>query len=437
MHLSRYVKLYPAKESADRFLLHSTLRASTVVISGAALEIARSGCGTGAEVETLRRLGMLVDDPEQEREQMRTLLDRFNGKSRKFSAIVVLNLDCNLDCGYCYEGSFRDNSYMSQETAQLLVKTLIRDRLAKGMDVSLTFYGGEPLLSEDLIRTISEPLLEAAQLNKVSYSFNLVTNGTLLDRRTAQRLLPLGLKGAKFTLDGPREIHDRQRPYASGSGSFDAIANNIAQIWDLVPITLGGNFHPENYREFPRLLDHLLDCGITPDKIRRIFFTPVTPKAGCAENGSGCSCSCEPWLVEALSFLRGEILAHGFAGPEIKLGACMVQVEDNVVVNCDGSLYKCPAFMGWDGMSVGTLAEGVADYATSHGIGNWQNEQCLDCSYLPLCFGGCRFLNLLQEKEVGALDCRREFFDGALENMILQNMAHSPAKKTATAGMGA
>jgi uncharacterized protein len=431
MQLSRYLKVYPARQKPDSFLLFSTLRTSTVLVSGATLRAAQSCQDLGADGETLKRLGMLVEDPLVEREQMRTLLERANGKSRKFKAIVVLNLDCNLDCSYCYEGPFRGEHYMSERTAQLLVETLIRDRLSKGIDVSLSFYGGEPLLSENLIRQISLPLLEAARLNRVSYSFDLVTNGTLLSRQTAQRLLPLGLKGAKFTLDGPPEIHDRQRPFTSGSGSFDTIVKNLAEVWDIVPIQLGGNFREENYRDFPRLLDLLIERGITPEKLLRVAFTPVTPQAGCAEHNSGCACSSEPWLIEALPFLRGEIMARGFATSKPAVSACIVEFADNQVVNCDGSLYKCPAFMGWEGLSIGSLEAGASDYAQSHSIGNWQTDECLDCPYLPLCFGGCRFLSLLQGKGMAEVDCRRDFLDQTLESYLLQNMAQARAKAAA------
>jgi uncharacterized protein len=432
MQLSRYLKAYPVEGTSDRFLLYSTLRGSTVIVPGTTLRGAQAGCDLGADGETLRRLGMLVEDPDNEREQVRSLLERVDAKGRTFTALAVLNLDCNLDCGYCYEGGFRGNHYMSQETAQQLVQTLIRDQISAGMDIALTFYGGEPLLSENLIRDISVPLLDAAKKHKINYRFTLVTNGTLLNREMAQRLIPLGLKGAKFTLDGPREIHDRQRPYASGAGSFDTIVDNIADIWDIVPIALGGNLYREDYLAFPQLLDYLIERGITQEKITQVLFTPVTPKSGCAEKGAGCSCSADPWLVEALPYLRREILSRGFATTKLKVSACMVESSHNMVVNYDGSLYKCPAFMGYEDLKIGSLAEGIADYAQSHGIGNWQTDACLNCSYLPLCFGGCRFLNLLQDKVVTELDCRREFLDATLERLVLMNMTYPPKKEAAT-----
>ena len=423
MHLSRYLKAYPSQDRPGHFLLFSTIRGSIVLVSGETLRAAEAGTLAGAEGETLVRLGMLVSHPDAEREQMRSLIERANAQSRLFRAIVVLNLDCNLDCGYCYEKDFRGGHYLSEATAQLLVTTLVRERISRGMDLSISFYGGEPLLSQGMIQKISEPLLEAARRYQVSYSFSLVTNGTLLNRESAGRLLPLGLKGAKLTLDGPREIHDSQRPYASGAGSFDTIVDNIRAIWDLVPLQLGGNFSQENFRDFPQLLDHLISRGITPEKLTQIQFTPVTPKAGCADYGSECASSDEPWLFEALLFLRGEILARGFATSKPSVSACMVELKNNVVVNWDGSLYKCPAFMGWPELGIGSLARGAADYGASHGIGNWQVDGCLDCPYLPLCFGGCRFLTLLQGKALSEVDCRRDFLDATLERYLQQNLS--------------
>lgn len=441
MYLSRYLKIYPVKHRPDHFLVYSTLRSSVAVVPGDTLRSIQSGAAAAAECEALARLGVLVEDADAEKEQMRGMVDRINSRFRHFKPMVVLNLDCNLNCGYCYEEEFRCGRYMTEQTADLLVETLLRDRISKGWDVTVSFYGGEPLLSQDLIRRISEPLLQGADRHGVKYCFTLVTNGTLLNRDAAKKLLPLGLRGAKFTLDGPREIHDGQRPYTSGAGSFDTIVHNLAEIWDLVPIQLGGNFRQENYREFPRMLDHLVSLGLCGEKIPHVQFTPVTPKAGCSEQGSGCASSSEPWLVEALLYLREETLARGFRTSKPAVNLCIVELEDNVVVNCEGRFFKCPAFMGDERMSIGSLADGMKEYGETHGIGNWKIEECLDCSYLPLCFGGCRYITRVQGRELKEVDCRREFFDATQEQMLLQNIAYpatpvkaSPAKAAPAAG---
>lgn len=424
MYLSKYLKAYPSRSKPDQILLYSTVRGSTALVPADLYLSALRGELSEAEQQTLKKLGMMVDDLEEERDFMRDALERMNQRSRRFDAMIILNLDCNLDCVYCYEGNFRAAQYMSPETARLVVDRL-RERMVAGMDVAASFYGGEPLLSEDLIREISLPLLETAQQNNVSFTFSLVTNGTLLTRETALRLLPLGLKAAKFTLDGPPEIHDRQRPYASGSGSFDTILDNLAEICDLVAIQLSGNFYREEYRLFPKVLDLMVERGIAPEKIKQVQFAPVLPKAGCAEYSSGCACTSDPWLMEAATYLREETMRRGFPASKLSVSACMVELNNNLVVNYDGTLYKCPGFMGWEGFCIGTLADGSADYSESHALRNWQNETCLDCAYLPICFGGCRFLKLLQGKGVAEVDCRQAFWDATLETMLIQNMKYA------------
>lgn len=424
MHLSRYLKIYPAKNLPDHFMLFSTAQLSMATVSAELLQRAGENRLTSQELETLTRLAMVVPDPAVEKERMRGILERKNGQSRNFMAMVVLNLDCNLNCGYCYEGDFRGGRYMSEDTADLLAETLLRDRIANGFDLTVAFYGGEPLLSTGLIRRISEPLQRAARERGVKYGFSLVTNGTLFNRQAVLELLPLGLKGAKLTLDGPRQVHDRERPYASGAGSFDVIVENLAETCDLIPIQLGGNFRKDNYREFPFLLDELVSRGITPEKLQHVLFTPVSPKSGCADLDSGCAAPGEPWLVEAQLFLRGEILSRGFRTTKPTASACIVELENTLVVDCDGGYFKCPAFMGWPDLCVGNLTEGIKDYSASHCLGAWQVDECLDCAYLPLCFGGCRYLNLVTGKGMAALGCRREFLDAALEEILLQNIAY-------------
>lgn len=421
MYLSKYLKAFPSRSNPDHILLYSTLRSSSALLPASIYLAALRGELSDQDAQILKKLDMLVEDLEEERDQMRGALERLNEKSRRFEAIVILNLDCNLNCTYCYEENFRGDQYMTPETATLVVEMLV-GKMASGKDVTLTFYGGEPLLSEDLIREISVPLQEAARQHNVRYMSALVTNGTLLNRETALRLMPLGVKAAKVTIDGPKEIHDVQRPFSSGSGSFDTIIDNIAEVCDLLQVQVGGNYYRENYRSFPRALDRMLERGITPDKVREVKFSPVTPKAGCAEYSNGCACINEPWLVEATIYLQEEITRRGFPIAKPTAGACMVELEHNVVVNYDGTLYKCPAFLGWEGYCLGSLTEGTADYKASHAVGNWQNQECLDCAYLPVCFGGCRFMNLLQGKTMATVDCRREFLDATLERTLIQSM---------------
>lgn len=405
-------------------LVYSTARGSIVKLSCDVLDDAVNGRLSAEEQEVLASIGVLVSDCHAEQEQLRGLFDESNQRSKQFTALVTMNLDCNLACGYCYEDHFRGKRYMSRDTADLLIGC-VSTHIDKGLDVMLDFYGGESLLSLSRMKDIAAEVRKKAFDAGVRASFNLVSNATLLTREVAIELKELGFNSVRFTIDGPPDVHDLQRPFISGKGSFDLIIKNLEQVCDLLTVQLGGNYTRDNFHHFPRLLDMLIERGITPDRLGYVMFSPVTPKAGEAglsDFATGCACPNEPWLIEASLYLRQEILRRGFNAPKPKLTACMVEFDNDLVVNYDGSLYKCPAFMGWDDMKIGHLADGISDYRESHNMDVWKNDECLNCPYLPLCFGGCRFLRRLRTGAIDGVDCRREYLDAALEQILLQDL---------------
>jgi uncharacterized protein len=106
----------------------------------------------------------------------------------------------------------------------------------------------------------------------------------------------------------------------------------------------------------------------------------------------------------------------------------MVELEDDLVINWDGSLYKCPAFMAYDELRIGSLGSGVDDYRLSHNLDVWKTGECLDCPYLPLCFGGCRQMTLLRNGAINGVDCRKGYFDAALERIVRQDLRYQRGK---------
>jgi uncharacterized protein len=431
MQLTRYLKTYPCPDKPGRMLLVATRRCAVMECSEPLWEKVRDGGElTENETATLTRLGVLVPDRDAEREEMRDIFEAVNRKSREYAVLATLTLECNLACPYCFEDPFRGRHVMSDETSALLVER-ITGRMAEGLDVVMDFYGGEALLVLPLLKSIASRLLAAAHGHGVRFAFNIISNGTLLTRPVVEELLPLGLAAVRTTLDGPREIHDQQRPFVSGRGSFDLILKNVREIHDLVPLDIGGNYTRDNYRRFPELLDQITASGIDPAKLKAVVFTPVMPKADGSMPGdfnSACASTEEPWMIEASLFLREETMKRGFPVPKLRTGACMIEFKNDLVVAYDGSLYKCPVFMGDKKMRIGTLADGINDYRASHNLDVWKTDECLDCAYLPLCFGGCRFFRRLKTGAIDGIDCRRAMLDASLEKIVRQDLRYRPPK---------
>lgn len=427
MHLSHYTKIYPYEDKPGYLLFYSTKRASTILLKETVYKSISDGTLSLSDKETLSSLGFLVNDINEEKKSMLHFLDEINSKNTHFNLIIVMNLDCNLSCFYCFESAMKGKFYMSQETADLLVDFIKNSFTHDKKSFNLDFYGGEPLLSIELIKYISKRLQDFAKDRNVDYTFTLVTNGTLFTRKTAEELASLGLKGVKITLDGPKENHDRYRPFKSGKGSFDKIIKNIKETCEIIKIGIGGNFNKENYKGFPILLDYLLSERLTPDKISNVKFDPIIKAEGDfspADFRDGCESINEHWLVEAGFVLREEILKRGFHTPKITPSPCMVGIRNDFVVNFGGSIYKCPGLIGRKGFEIGDLMTGIKDYRESHNLDLWKRQECLDCEYLPLCFGGCRYMKLLRDGNIDGVDCKKPYFDVTLEAFIKQDIKY-------------
>jgi uncharacterized protein len=425
MELSHYVMTYPCPDKPGRMLLVATRRCTVLELSETLwISVRAGGYLTEKERDTFIRLGVLVENRDAEREEMRATFDRINDQSRRFEVTVALTLECNLACPYCFEDPFRGRFIMSTETADLLVLRL-SEQMAAGLDLLVDFYGGEALIRLELLQNIALRLKTAAGLHGVSFAFNLFSNGVLLTRCVVMKLLPLGLAAVRTTLDGPPDIHNIQRPFVSGKESFDAILKNLVAVHNIVALDLGGNYTHDNYHRFPELLDILLDAGIDPTKLKEVGFSPVMPKAdgsNLGDHATTCACSSEPWAIEANLFLREEIMRRGFPVSKLRASACMIEFKNDLVVGYDGSFYKCPVFMGQEEMRVGSLADGITDYHHSHNLDIWKNDECLDCAYLPLCFVGCRFFRLLKTGAIDGVDCRRAMLDASLEAIVRQDL---------------
>lgn len=428
MQLAYYLKTYPFPERPGFVLLYSTKKGSVSLLPKETFQSLEERSLPPEDEELLLKLGVIVPDREAGKRDVRAVLQRLNENNKTLNITVLPNLDCNFACTYCYEGEMKGRLYMTDETKRDLI-AFMKERFRENMKyLNIDFFGGEPLLSVNLIRDISEEMKSFAEGRGAAYTFTLTTNGSLFKREIAEELARLGLTTVKITLDGPAEIHNKCRPFRTGRGSFDIIIRNIRETCDIAKIGVGGNFTKENYRQFPRLLSYLKDEGLTADKIFQIKFDPVMPRltddASPAGSIGACMSINEPWLIETGAFLREEVLRHGYNTPKIQPTPCQVELNDYHVVNYDGTLYKCPAFIGRKGFEIGNLKEGIRDYSEAYRIGLYRNPECLDCEYLPLCFGGCRYMAYARDGNLDSPDCKRPYLDACLETLIKQDIRY-------------
>ena len=427
MKISHYLKAYPYEDKPGYLLLYSTKKGSMTLLSEEAFKSLKNGRISQSDEETLSKLGIIVPDIEAEKRSVHEMLGRLNNNNSGLNITVVMNLDCNFACTYCYEGEMKGKLYMSDDTAGRLTD-FIKERFAGKKFLNLDFYGGEPLLSLELIKSISAELKSFTESRGAAYTFTLITNGSLFTKKTAEQLASLGLTGIKTTLDGPAAVHNSCRPFKSGRGSFDLIIRNIRETCDIVKIGVGGNFQRNNYDSFPELLGYLEREGLGPEKLPMVKFDPVMKQpegsAALSDFSDGCMSINEPWLIEAGILLREHVLKRGYNTPKITPMPCQVEITDTYVVNFDGHVYKCPAFIGREEFSIGHLESGLKEDRDPYRLSDWRKPECTECEYLPLCFGGCRYMSYIRDGNIDKPDCKRPYFDATLETMIKQDIKY-------------
>ncbi len=128
------------------------------------------------------------------------------------SIVVDVTGRCNLNCYHCYASDYR-RDHPSVERIKRTVELL-----PDGLEV--IFMGGEPLMRKEL-----PEFIELAA--KRGHCVTVVTNATLIDEKTARRLVDSGAVHFQCSLDGScPEINDVVR----GKGTFERALNGIKAL---------------------------------------------------------------------------------------------------------------------------------------------------------------------------------------------------------------
>jgi len=430
MALAHYLKIYPSPSDPQQVLVYSTRRAALLLLPRTALAAAETDTLPAEAAGILRRAQVVVDDGAVERQDVWRMNEELNRVSTGLVVSVVLGMACNFACAYCYEGGLKGGQAMDDAVADQLVAYLKGRYVAESRNrLTIDFYGGETLLYAERIKALAGALKPFVEARGGSFEFTVVTNGSLLTTALVAELLPLGLRSAKVTIDGPVDIHDRCRPFRGGAGSFAVILANLVACAELLRINIGGNFTRENHHRFPELLDHLGAVGLTPERLGVVKFDAVmqvNDAVAAPEFSGGCSCINEPWLAKAGVALRGEVLRRGYETPKITPARCMVEMDNSLAVHCDGTLYKCISMIGHPGYACGDLRQGFDEGCReTYCVNHWQREEkCRDCVYLPLCYGGCRYMAYQRDGHMARVDCRKEYLDATLEAMLRQDLKY-------------
>lgn len=195
------------------------------------------------------------------------------------SITLELTERCNLRCKYCVY-SETNNDYrtfgikdMTFETAQKAIDFLM-EHSSEDKRVFIGLYGGEPLLRFPLVKQVIAYVQKRYSQRDVYYS--MTSNMTLMTEEIANFLVSIKNMSVVASIDGPEEIHDMQRTYLNGAGSFsDAIRglNTYIRIKQSSP-----------NKDIPIAFSVVVQAPYTKEKFEKInsFFKPLKLQYPCS-----------------------------------------------------------------------------------------------------------------------------------------------------------
>ncbi len=145
---------------------------------------------------------------------------------------VTLHLTgrCNFRCQYCYAAPHSEGT-MAPETARAAIDLALRMNAQGSREQSLgvVFFGGEPLLCVDLIRSVIAYCRDVEARTGQLFHFKLTTNGALLDELFLTDPLTQDVFVA-LSHDGVRPAHDLHRVDAAGGGTWERLVPVIDRL---------------------------------------------------------------------------------------------------------------------------------------------------------------------------------------------------------------
>lgn len=286
---------------------------------------------------------------------------------------------CNLRCKYCgyselYEGyDERENLYFPFERAKILIDYLYeiweKDEIKETtLPITISFYGGEPLLNVPFIKNVIDYLEHLSPIGRKFY-YGMTSNAMLLDRYMdflAEKEVHL-----LISLDGDKEAQG-YRVNAAGHNSFDRVFANINLLREKYPgyfdkfVQFNAVLHNKNSVEgtFRFIKDTfgkaptispLNNSGVRPDKIEEYKKTYRNYKESLAQAQNCEGLKSELFidnpetnqLLDYLYYYSGNVFFnynHLFATnkkvPHFQTGTC-IPFSKKMFVTVKGRILQC------------------------------------------------------------------------------------------------
>lgn len=331
--------------------------------------------------------------------------------------ITSVTRDCVLQCKYCYA---IDPEHLSPRRvlSLSLLEKIIHDAFeVRHKNVDFEWTGGEALLAG---QSFYEKVLEYQkkyEKNGKKYHNTIQTSGGFYNESYYDFLIDNGFN-LSLTIDGPRDLHESQRPTKGGFSSFDKVLKSYEYIKKkqgkcgvLCTLTKNSLNREKEIMEFYREKGikrwHSNPYYYDPNKPIQTGNIAVTPK----EYAHYFKTQFDQWLdLDDIEFEPSQIksLMEKLSGVKTSNkcthgGRCLTNF---INIDPEGNAAICPKFLGYAEMRLGniqfatinellSLANPVMKRFLEQRIESMHGCEKAGCEYIPICNSGCPYDSFL------------------------------------------
>src|SRR5260370_3231385 len=187
--------------------------------------------------------------------------------------IFVVTLRCEHSCPYCQvsrQSTDRSRFDMSEETAHRALDIAFESQASR---IKIEFQGGEPLLNFGLIKTVVSDAKRRSEIVEKKVDFVIASNLALLDDAVLEFCKSNEIL-VSTSLDGPAELHNKNRPRPGGN-SYELAVAGIRRAKEVLGPDRVGALMTTTEASLDRvddIIDEYLNLGLDG-----IFLRPLSP----------------------------------------------------------------------------------------------------------------------------------------------------------------
>lgn len=288
---------------------------------------------------------------------------------------------CNLKCKYCYVEKERGNGRFDKKLLNNLIQFIKETNNEK--EITISFFGGEPLLEISLIKEI---IRRIEKENCFRAKYYITTNGLLLNQEIISYIKEKQII-LSLSWDGNQKANDMNRVDLYNHGTYDKIRESYLELRrNQIDVRVRATF---NSQTMDFLKDSVEDLYKIDNKMDAIFVPDYFDKE---------------WTEDKLKKLEKDVHLIKKKGrenimiigdKELRKSRCSGG-KNSYHIYIDGTVYPCSFVVNNKDFLIGNIVEGINNKRVGELCQKYieKLEECSGCDYENYCLSNkCRYLN--------------------------------------------